>query len=42
MSSNHANTVEVLPNILRRAKEKGVRFVSLTEWKTQMEHAAKQ
>ncbi len=42
MHSNHTNTVEALPNILRRAKEKAVRFVTLTEWKTQMERAAKQ
>lgn len=40
MHSNHRNTVEALPNILRRANEEQFRFVTLTEWKAQMERAA--
>lgn len=40
MHSNHHNTVEALPNILRRAQAEQFRFVTLTEWKAQMERAA--
>ncbi|WP_448190934.1 polysaccharide deacetylase family protein [Azospirillum sp. sgz301742] len=40
MHSNHRTTVEALPNILRRAREEQFRFVTLTEWKAQMERAA--
>jgi len=40
MHSNHANTVAALPRILERAKDEQFRFVTLTEWKAQMERAA--
>lgn len=40
MHSNHANTVTALPRILERAKEERFRFVTLGEWKAQMEKAA--
>jgi len=40
MHSNHRNTVEALPRILERAREEQFRFVTLTEWKAQMERVA--
>ncbi|WP_431860280.1 polysaccharide deacetylase family protein [Azospirillum sp.] len=40
MHSNHAGTVAALPRILERAKDERFRFVTLTEWKAQMERAA--